>query len=388
MPEDSDQKRVLVVFGNIPLLGQERGNIQVFSALKERGVDSLFVTNHEYGHLHIQPALEQRGLKWTPANYAGRFSKDKGVKGWLKQIRDILQGSWRLWRIAQRYQPTHIHVANEQFFLCMLPALLLLPIPLTYRLGDKPNQHHWVYRTLWRRVLIPRVDRFVCISSFIKERLLDAGAPEHKTKVIYNYPPERSNDTPDDDVLPAPFDGQTVLYMGQLTRDKGVDLLVEAAIALCRERDDVRFLIAGDYSWKNPFAEGLIEQVEQLGLSGRIQFLGYVHDIPGLLAMSDVHVCPSVWEEPLSNVVVEAKQAGVPSVVFPSGGLPELITDGEDGLICEQKTAAVLKANIQRFLEHPALQQRAGRQAQASLEEMGITKSAFAEAWEEVYESV
>ena len=57
--------RVLVIFGNIPLLGHERGNIQVFNALKERGVEALFVTHKEYGHEVIQPALDRLGHRWT-----------------------------------------------------------------------------------------------------------------------------------------------------------------------------------------------------------------------------------------------------------------------------------------------------------------------------------
>ena len=376
--------RVLVLFGNIPLLGHERGNIQVFNALKARGVDALFVTHKEYGHEVIQPELDRLGHRWDVASFPRLFSRGMGFRTWIEHLRTAGQGVADFWRIGQEYEPTHVHVGHEMHFLVMLPAIKFLGVPVVYRLGDAPQQHRSLFRFLWRRVIAPNVDQFVCVSEYIRGLLLDAGAPPEKVRVIYSFPSQRPTD-----LTPAPvepFDGRTVLYMGQLSEEKGVDLLVEAAIALCRERADVRFLLAGDYTWQNPFAEGLMRHVEALGLSDRIRFLGYVEDVPGLLAAADLHVCPSVWEEPLSNTVVEAKRAAVPSVVFASGGLPELVVHGEDGWICEAKTAESLRAGIERFLAMPEAELKtAGEAARDSMARLGITEEAFADRWAAVY---
>ncbi len=379
--------RVLVLFGNIPLLGHERGNIQVFNALKARGVDALFVTHKEWGHESIQPELDRLGHRWDVATFPGLFSRGMSLRTWAKRLGSLAQGAAEFWRIGRDYKPSHVHVGHMMHFLTLLPAIALLRVPVVYRLGDAPQQHRPLFRFLWRRVIVPRVSRFVCVSEYIRSLLLDAGAPPEKVRVIYSYPSQRPAD-----LTPAPvepFDGRTVLYMGQLSEEKGVDLLVEAAITLCRERDDVRFLLAGDYTWQNPFAEGLMRRVEELGLSDRIRFLGYVEDVPGLLAVADLHVCPSVCAEALSNTVVEAKQAAVPSVVFPSGGLPELVTHGEDGWICEAKTAESLRAGIARFLAMPSEKlERAGEAARGSMERLGVTEEAFADQWVEVYDHV
>lgn len=397
------QPRVLVMLGGIPLWGQERGNIQVFTALKDAGVDALFVTHKGYGHEVIQPALDKLGLRWTVATYAGLLSRGMSLREWGQRIREVLAGWREFGRAARAYRPTHVHVCNEGHFLNLLPVVRALGVPVVFRLGDAPRQHRGLFRFLWRRAIIPSVSQFVCVSEFIRQRLLEAGAPAEKVRVIYSHPQERpprqpgevlggsAGSTRGDDhlatVAEVPFEGRTVAYMGQLSEEKGVGLLVEAAIQLCREREDVRFLIAGDYSWRNPFATGLMARVEELGLSERIRFLGYVDDVPALLALADVHACPSVWEEPLSNTVVEAKQAGVPSVVFPSGGLPELIEDGVDGHVCEDKTAAALAAALRAYIEmEPARLAAAKAAAGTSLARLGITKDAFTKAWREVYE--
>ena len=111
----------------------------------------------------------------------------------------------------------------------------------------------------------------------------------------------------------------TVFYIGQISANKGVDLLVDVALRLVVEYP-VRFLIAGDYSWKNPMAQALIQKVGDLGLQDRIVFTGFVDDIDPLYAQSHVHVAPSVLEEAYGLTVVEAKKHSLPSIVFPSGG--------------------------------------------------------------------
>lgn len=383
-PRNPEAIRIQVIFGNIPLLGQERGNIQALQTLAGAGCDVLFVTNDAYGHETIQPALDQRGLKWTTGTYPGFFSLRMSPRKWAERLREWARGNVDFFRAAKAYKPTHIHAGNERFLLNLVPALWVLRLPVVFRVGDAPRLHHPVFRFLWRAFIVPTVTQFVPISQFIASRLRDAGASDERLRVIYSYPPERS--APGVPFAAEPFDGTTVAYVGQLSEEKGVDLLVEVALALCRSRSDVRFLLAGDYTWQNPFAERLIRQVDEAGFSDRVRFLGYVEDVPGLLGQSGLHVCPSVWEEPLSNVVPEAKLAGVPSVVFPSGGLPELIEHGVDGWVCRDKTTEALREGIEAYLDAGPDTRPTRSDVTSSLRRLGITKEAFKEAWSEVYE--
>jgi glycosyltransferase involved in cell wall biosynthesis len=378
--------RVLVLLGNAALHGQERGNIEVFYAAKDVGVDALFVTHAEWGHAQIEPALERLGLRWTTLAYAYHFTKRLGPLGWVRNIGRLLAASWGLWNIIRKYRPTHIHAANQHYLFSVLPALWLTRVPLVYRLGDVPAQHHVLYRIVWKRLIVPRVQRFVCISEYVQRSLLAMGVAASKTQVLYSHPPER----PDSRILfvSDPFDGVTVTYVGQIRPHKGVHLLIEAALSLCHVRDDVRFLLAGSVARNNPFALALIAKVQAAGMGDRIRFLGYVDDVPGLLAASDLHVCPSVCEEALGNVVLEAKVAGVPSLIFPSGGLPELIEEGRDGWICHTATERAIREQVAIFLDlNPKERTGVGAQAKASLERMGITKRSFAESWKRVFES-
>lgn len=375
--------RVLVVLGNLALNGQERGNIEVFNATKTAGVEALFVTHRDWGHYHIQPFLDRLGIRWTTLEYARHFTKNMGLRRWGRNVGRLVTGSWAFWKTMRAYRPTHIHVANPHYYLCVLPALLMTRTPIVYRLGDEPIQHHALYRALWRWGIVPRVQTFVCVSEHIRAKAIESGVPRDKTKVIYTHPASRPAPEPLD--LPG-FDGRTVTYVGQIAPHKGVDVFVEAAMELCRALDDVRFLIAGAVSRTNPFALALFANVQAAGLADRIRFMGYVQDVPSLLAASDLHVCPSVGPEALSNTVVEAKLAGVASVVSASGGLPELITQDVDGRVCDPVTPQTLRETILDLL---ALSDRdleaAGRAARTSMTRLGITAEVFTARWAEIY---
>jgi hypothetical protein len=189
----SGRLRILVLFGGIPLWGQELGNIEVIDALvKEAGAECLFVTNRDWGHLSVQPALDRRSLPWTSAPYAGRFEKGMPLSRWISNVATVLAASCTLMRIMRRFRPTHIHVCNPAHFLNFLPVLLLTRTPLVYRLGDQVAHHHPAHRFLWRRLIAPRVAEFVCVSKFIADNLREAlGMRTIRATVIYTRPPAR-----------------------------------------------------------------------------------------------------------------------------------------------------------------------------------------------------
>lgn len=385
--EQKTAPRILVLFGSIPLYGQERGNIEALRAVREAtGAEVLFVTHEEWGHQVIQPELDRLDLPWTVARYAGRFEKGMGIRRWVWNLMDMLVANWQLAKIAHGFRPTHIHVGNPAFFLNFLPWLLLhYRVPLIYRTGDKPSLHNVWYRILWRLFIIPRTTHFVANSFFIEKGLLGAGTVQDKVRVIYSRPPLQSDCAQEQgEMPPSEVGGMIFLYVGQISQDKGVDILVEAARLILKDRPGTRFWVAGDYKWRNPLAEELMAKIQKDGLEKSILFLGYRNDVSALYAKCDVHICPSVCDEALANVVLEAKHAGKPSIIFPSGGLPELIRHGIDGYCCQENTTDDLAEAIQYYLERPEKIIEHGVAARRSLDEI-LEVEQFPEKWAQVY---
>jgi len=175
-----------------------------------------------------------------------------------------------------------------------------------------------------------------------------------------------------------------ISYIGQMHIYKGIALFVQAAIDCVLKRQDAFFYLAGDYSYQNPFAQELVKKVRDLGLDNRIIFLGYIHDPEVLLRESDIHCAPSLFGEPLGNVVLEAKAAGVPSVVFPDGGLPEMIEHKVDGFICSDKTLQALKEGLSFFLNNKDARDAAKKNVLNSLKR--FDKQILVKKWIEVFQ--
>ena len=124
--------------------------------------------------------------------------------------------------------------------------------------------------------------------------------------------------------------------------------------------------------------------IDDAGIGGCVIMHGQQANPTPYYRNAAIHVAPSMWEEPSANVVVEAKREGVPSVVFRSGGLPELVRSGVDGVICEEKTAEALAAGIASLLENEERRRAAGRAAREDFEAR-FGPERFARQWAEVF---
>ena len=117
-----------------------------------------------------------------------------------------------------------------------------------------------------------------------------------------------------------------------------------------RRMDEVRSLAAG------------------LGLAGAVHFLGPRPDVPDLLNAMDIFVLPS-YSEGLSLALLEAMAAGMPVIATAVGGTPEVVTDGDNGLLIPPRDAAALAEALERLLADPAWAQRLGANARAHVRE-------------------
>lgn len=116
----------------------------------------------------------------------------------------------------------------------------------------------------------------------------------------------------------------------------------------------------------------------------RVSLPGHLPNPAGRYSAAAVHVAPSVCEEAAGNVVMEAKMAGTPSVVFPSGGLPEMVRHQVDGYICRDKTVDALVEGIRWCLADRARLRSMGEAARVD-SETRFGQARFAAAWASVY---
>jgi glycosyltransferase involved in cell wall biosynthesis len=162
---------------------------------------------------------------------------------------------------------------------------------------------------------------------------------------------------------PAPleFEAPRILCIGRLAPEKGFDLAVSAFATLTDRFPAARLIIGGD----GPERSSLERQVADLGLTARVDFVGWVPPkrVQVLMNRATVVVLPS-WTEALPLVAAEAGQVRRPVVATRVGGMPEVVRDGETGLLVEPGDSPGLAAAISSLLECPERAKRLAERAQ------------------------
>jgi glycogen synthase len=150
-----------------------------------------------------------------------------------------------------------------------------------------------------------------------------------------------------------------VLFVGRLAPQKGVRALVAAAALL--EDPSAQVLLVGD----GPERAALERKAERIGVGDRVRFLGFfAHErLPAAMAHADLLVLPSIYEE-LGTVLLEAMWAGLPIVASRTGGIPDVIEDGVNGLLVPPGEPDALARAIDRVLADRALAYRLSEGAQ------------------------
>lgn len=149
-----------------------------------------------------------------------------------------------------------------------------------------------------------------------------------------------------------------VLYAGRLVRWKGVQYLIDALARLSKTRR-VLLLIAGEGEYRSV----LEQRARDLGVAEQIKFLGYIAGdaLPRYYAASDVVALASYANETFSIVSCEAMACARPVVATRFGGIPEVVVDGETGLLVQPETADDLAEKLARLLDDPAGRNQMGQ---------------------------
>jgi len=222
----------------------------------------------------------------------------------------------------------------------------------------------------WLRFLNPRIDRVVCVCDAIREYFLQMRparlrGPDAKYLRIYkghslDWYQARPADLRQ---LGVPRDAFVVGVVANLRPRKGIDDLI-AATDFFPESADIHVLLIG-----NMEDSRLRRQIAVSSHAERIHFAGYRQDAPAVIAACNVKCLPSKKREGLPRSVIEAMAYGVAPVVTDSGGSPELVVDGESGIVVRSSDPQSLAAGIMQLYNDRELCARMGAAARRRIAE-------------------
>lgn len=181
---------------------------------------------------------------------------------------------------------------------------------------------------------LKKADRVVSLSTAMKNEIIKLGIPQDKIRVVPNGVDE-SLFYPADKLLSRRKAGlsmekRIILYVGRLSSEKGVNHLIDAASRIRNKEPEILLLIIGAGGLLN----NLMSQAKDLGMEGNVLFLGEKphSDIPVYLNAVELLILPSLCEG-CPNVVLEALACGTPVIASNVGGVPEIITSEDLGML-------------------------------------------------------
>ncbi len=340
--------RVLHVIPNFGPGGAERLLVNLLEEFDRDRFDAAAVSLYPETGTILEREIREKGIKVYYLN------KRKGLD--LRMIRE-------LWCIFKDFRPDVIHTHLSVLRYALLPAFFCrIPVQVhtIHSIAQKEVDRvgkliHWL---AFRYVgVVP-----ISISREVSVTVRNLYGHGIKTPVIYNGIPTRkfsaySNRKDEDNNI-------ILLHVGSFSPQKNHKVLIEAFALVVKECSKLRLWLVGDGELRSDI-ENL---VAQKGLQSYISFLGIRADVAELLSQCDIFVLPSDWEGvPLT--ILEAMAAGKPVIATAVGGVPELVKDGETGILIPPQDTQALAQAILKLATNPEFGEQMGQTEQKLAQE-------------------
>lgn len=343
--------------------------------LAAEGLDLEVVAPHQAGLKRCETSAGVRirrfrylfPTRWQLVAYGGGIPTNL-KQSWVARVQVpffLLGFFWRAF-----WQCRHSDLVHCHWTICGLVGYLATrwrrqPLVLSVRGSDIHLMEKGWMRWLNNKIY-GWMDVIISVSADIADKLEKAGVDKSKIRVVYNGVDSRFRVLDQQTMrrqLALPLPAFIVLFVGLLVPVKGVEILLQAVAHLGDAR--VFCVLVGE----GPMRGELEVQARQAGIDSQILFAGQrpTHEIPAWINAADVVVLPS-YSEGRPNVVVEAQACGVPVIATRVGGAPELINDGETGLLVDSGDPAQLALAITSLLEDGGKRRRLGQAGQAGIE--------------------
>jgi glycosyltransferase involved in cell wall biosynthesis len=346
----------------------------------DESIEGVRVHRYRYG-ADSQETLAYRGTM-----------ADQVLKGWGGRVRlvSFIAASRRATaRSVARFAPDVVHVhwwfpgglAVWPRFARSAPPYVMTSHGTDLFLLDRLPAARAIARPIFRGAAEVTV-----ISSPLVARAESLGVSRSRISVI-PMPVDDATARAMDEAPRSPGDGRTLLFVGRLIERKGAAFAVRAVAELARQGRDVRLVIVGD----GPERAALSALATSLDVAGRIELTGALatSSVRDWYERATILLMPTItdWkgeQEGFGMVVVEAMAHGIPVVASRSGGIPDIIRDGETGVLVPEGDANAIAASVARLLDHPAEAERLGAAARADVRER-FAPTRIAAAFDTVY---
>ena len=372
-------KRVLYVNHEVELGGAERSLLDLITGLR-RDRFEVHLACSKPGPLAAAAGGLGATIHEVPMLFAGK----------LRKLFGLFRAGLHLRKLIRAHSIDILHANTLIAGYCGSLGARLAGIPCVWHVRDLD------YPEVAKSV-VARVDLILANSQATASTLRNGRDLGDKLKIVYNAVPDSFFDqTPAGDAvrreLALPADENLVGMVGRLDPQKGHLEFLDAAKQVLARRD-ATFVIAGDVLFDQArerlhgYREHLENRARELGIFGKVVFLGQRDDVPRLLSAMDVLVHPSQMVESFGRSIAEAHAVGCPVVASDLGGIPEIVRHGVNGYLFDAADTGSMAARILCLLDDPEARTRMGARGKADAAER-FRRSTHVERVQELYENL
>ncbi len=319
--------------------------LQILPELESGGV--------ERGTLDLADALNKRGYKSVVVSAGGRLVKDLEATSTVhytmpvhrKSLFSIICCVGKLRRIIEKENIDIVHARSR------VPAWIAFFATLSSRAKLVTTCHGYYSRHFFSRVM-GWGKRVIVISQIIGRHMMhNFGVSKEKIRLIYRGVDLNEFKFHKKEITPA-RQQKVIGIIGRITPLKGHKHFIKALPGILSEFPKAKALIVGEApEHKSSYLDELKRMVDDLDLSDKVEFLGNVKDVPGILKRLDLLVLSTTTQEAFGRVVIEAGAVGVPVLATKVGGVVELIEHEKEGLLVEPANAHAIADAAVRLLK-------------------------------------
>jgi len=349
--------------------GTEKQVANLTKRMDRRAFDVSFACMNRWGEM-IQEIEDRQGIAVSEYPLESLYE--------LNAFRQ----QWRFAQELRRNRTQILHSYNFYANMFSLPVAKLAGVPCIVASIRDMGIYLSPMKLQAQKLVCRLADRIVVNADAIRDWLVEQGYPSAKIVVIRNGVDTsrfggRSDGATLRRQLGIPMGAPLVVMLARLNPTKGIDCFFEAAVKIRERYPDAHFLAVGECHTRNDAGEIVVDEryrrelhdrVMSLGLADRVHFTGLRKDVPEILAAAAVSVLPSL-SEGISNTLLESMAAGVPVVATCVGGTPEVIRDGEQGLLVPPGDPQAIADAILAVLGDPALAARLGAEGRRRVRE-------------------
>jgi glycosyltransferase involved in cell wall biosynthesis len=281
------------------------------------------------------------------------------LRGW----REVRRASTRLLELIEALRPDAVISCTNKDHFAAGAAASAAGIPSIWWVNDilSADFFPWPVRAVFSLRARRLAQRLAPVSHCGRRALIQIGVPPDRCVTIHNgIPLQRYRRTTPVDAASGLDSGSREPVFGiagRITPWKGQMLFLEIAAAWVRQQRPGQFVILGRaFNEDAPYQQALKDFIQAHQLGNRVKFLEFQADMASALSGMDVLLHCSTRPEPFGRVLIEAMAVGIPVIAARAGGVPEIITDGVDGLLAEPGNLASYLGALERMTSDPALQ--------------------------------